>query len=360
MCACERSGNMRVWLYARLSRDEGDELNSLTNQQNIIREFAEKNNYTVVGESFDDNVSGMHFNRDGINKIYEVVENKLIDAVIVKDMSRLGRHKTQTALFIDYLRENDVKVLSVTENLDTSNENDDLIIGFKGLFNDMYARDISRKVRAGFLQKQKEGLVMIPPMGYFKDKNTKEILIMEEPANIVRRIFQMYLDGYGLKNIAHKLNDEGFKTPAYYQLKYLDKHQGYNKPEITTRYLWNGTAVKRVLTNEFYCGNLVNHKYMLDKINKQRKTYSANEQIRHDNAVPAIVNKEDFDKVQMLLESKKKNNVRSTSNKPYHRYTGLIKCGDCGSSFSCKIRKWKDKPDRIEYVCNSYHRYPQG
>lgn len=357
MCACERSGNMRVWLYARLSRDEDDELNSLTNQQNIIREFAEKSNYTVVGESFDDNVSGMHFNRDGINKIYEVVENKLIDAVIVKDMSRLGRHKTQTALFIDYLRENDVKVLSVTENLDTSNENDDLIIGFKGLFNDMYARDISRKVRAGFLQKQKEGLVMIPPMGYFKDKNTKEILIMEEPANIVRRIFQMYLDGYGLKNIAHKLNDEGFKTPAYYQLKYLDKHQGYNKPEITTRYLWNGTAVKRVLTNEFYCGNLVNHKYMLDKINKQRKIYSANEQIRHDNAVPAIVNKEDFDKVQMLLESKKKNNVRSTSNKPYHRYAGLIKCGDCSSSFSCKIRKWKDKPDRIEYVCNSYHRY---
>lgn len=357
MCACERSDSMRVWLYARLSRDEDDELNSLTNQQNIIREYADKNGFNIVGESFDDNVSGMHFNRDGINKIYEVVENKLIDAVIVKDMSRLGRHKTQTALFIDYLRENNVKVLSVTENLDTSNENDDLIIGFKGLFNDMYARDISRKVRAGFLQKQKEGLVMIPPMGYFKDKNTKEIVIMDEPANIVRGIFQMYLDGYGLKNIAHKLNDEGLKTPAYYQLKYLDKHQGYNKPEITTRYLWNGTAVKRVLTNEFYCGNLVNHKYMLDKINRQRKTYSANEQIRHDNAVPAIVSKEDYDKVQMLLESKKKDNVRANFDKPYHRYTGLIKCDDCGSSFSCKIRKWKDKPDRIEYVCNSYHRY---
>lgn len=348
---------MQVWLYARLSRDEDDELNSLTNQQNIIREYADKNSYTVVGESFDDNVSGMHFNREGINKIYEVVENKLIDAVIVKDMSRLGRHKTQTALFIDYLRENNVKVLSVTENLDTSNENDDLIIGFKGLFNDMYARDISRKVRAGFLQKQKEGLVMIPPMGCFKDKNTKEILIMEEPANIVRRIFQMYLDGYGLKNIAHKLNDDGLKTPAYYQLKYLDKHQGYNKPEITTRYLWNGTAVKRVLTNEFYCGNLVNHKYMLDKINRQRKTYSADEQIRHENAVPAIISKEDYDRVQMLLENKKRGNVRATFEKPYHRYTGLIKCADCGSSFSCKIRKWKDKPDRIEYVCNSYHRY---
>jgi len=86
MCACKRGEVMRVWLYARLSRDEDDELNSLTNQQNIIREYAEKNGYIVVGESFDDNVSGMHFNREGINKIYEAVENKSIDAVIVKDM----------------------------------------------------------------------------------------------------------------------------------------------------------------------------------------------------------------------------------------------------------------------------------
>ena len=137
---------MKVWLYSRLSRDEDDELNSLKNQQNIIREYAEKNCYTIVGESFDDNVSGMHFNREGINKIYEAVENKLIDAVIVKDMSRLGRHKTQTALFIDYLRENDVKVLSVTENLDTSNENDDLITSFE------VALQTIRKVKARVIE----------------------------------------------------------------------------------------------------------------------------------------------------------------------------------------------------------------
>lgn len=357
MCACERSAIMRVWLYARLSRDEDDELNSLTNQQNIIREYAEKNNFNIVGESFDDNVSGMHFNREGINKIYEIVESKKIDAVIVKDMSRLGRHKTQTALFIDYLRENDVKVLSVTENLDTSNENDDLIIGFKGLFNDMYARDISRKVRAGFLQKQKEGLVMIPPMGYFKDKNTGEILIMDEPANIVRRIFQMYLDGYGLKNIAQTLNNEGIKTPRFYQQKYIGKAIPYTKPEITSRYLWEGTAVKRILQNEFYTGTVVCHQSYTNKINHIRKNLPSDEHFRHENFVPAIIDKDVFDKVQNLLENKKNNNVRASTSKPYHRYTGLIKCGDCGSSFSCKIRKWKDKPDRIEYVCNSYHRY---
>ena len=122
---------MRVWLYYRLSRDEDDELNSLTNQRKIIYDYAVSQGHEIVGESFDDNVSGMHFNREGIDKIYDVVEQGRIDAIIVKDLSRLGRHRTQTALFIDYLREHDVRVLSATENIDTFNVNDDLIIGFK-------------------------------------------------------------------------------------------------------------------------------------------------------------------------------------------------------------------------------------
>lgn len=125
---------MKVWLYYRLSRDEDAELNSLTNQRNILVEYAKANNHEIVGESYDDNVSGMHFNREGINKIYEEVEKKSFETILVKDMSRLGRHKTQTAIFIDYLRENGINVVSVTENLDTGNESDDLIIGFKGLF----------------------------------------------------------------------------------------------------------------------------------------------------------------------------------------------------------------------------------
>ena len=129
---------MKVWLYYRLSRDEDEELNSLNNQRKIIYNFAVSNGHQVVGESFDDNVSGMHFNREGIDKIYEVVEAGKIEAIIVKDLSRLGRHRTQTALFIDYLRERNVRVLSATENIDTFNENDDLIIGFKGLVNDFY------------------------------------------------------------------------------------------------------------------------------------------------------------------------------------------------------------------------------
>ena len=146
---------MKVWLYYRLSRDEDKELNSLTNQKQILVDYCNNHEYEIVGESFDDNVSGMHFDRDGIEKIYEEVEKKSIDAVVVKDLSRLGRHKTQTAIFIDYLRQNDIRVLSVTENIDTSNEDDELIVGFKGIFNDMYCRDISKKIRAGYKQKQK-------------------------------------------------------------------------------------------------------------------------------------------------------------------------------------------------------------
>lgn len=348
---------MKVWLYYRLSRDEDAELNSLNNQRNILVEYANANNHEIVGESYDDNVSGMHFNRESINKIYEEVEKKSFETILVKDMSRLGRHKTQTAIFIDYLRENGINVVSVTENLDTGNESDDLIIGFKGLFNDMYARDISKKVRAGMNQKLKDGLVLTPPMGYFKDKNTNEIVIVEEHAEIIRRIFDMYLSGYGFNAIAKILNEEGLKSPAYYQKKLFGKNLGYNKPEIGRRYLWDNKGVKRILENEFYIGTVVNHKTYNNKINHIRKNLPEEEQYRHEKIVPAIIDEDKWKQVQFLISDKVKRNVRAGSNKPCHRYAGLIKCGDCGSCFVCKTRKWREHPDRIEYVCNGYHRY---
>lgn len=348
---------MKVWLYYRLSRDEDAELNSLNNQRNILVEYANANNHEIVGESFDDNVSGMHFNREGISKIYEQVENKAIDAIIVKDLSRLGRHRTQTAMFIDYLREHDVRVLSVTEYIDTSNEDDDLMIGFKGIFNDMYARDISKKIRAGYKQKQKNGIVITVPLGYFKDKNTNEIVIVEEEAEIVRKIFDLYLSGYGLKAIAKKLNDEGIKSPQYYQNKMYNKKLPSNKPEITVRYLWVNTTVKRILQNEFYIGTVTCHKTYTSKINHIRKVLPEEEQFKHENFAPAIISKDKWEQVQFLLSSKRNNNVRASSSNPCHRYTGLIECGDCGCTFVCKKRKWKDKPERIEYNCNGYHRY---
>lgn len=136
---------MRVWLYARLSGDDDPAQNSLQNQQEICRAFAEKRGDTIVGCSSDDNVSGMSFSRRGLDALAAAAQVGKIDAVLTKDLSRLGRHKTQTALFIDYLRDHQVRVISVTEGIDTFREEDDLILGVRGLMNDYYAKDIGKR-----------------------------------------------------------------------------------------------------------------------------------------------------------------------------------------------------------------------
>ena len=348
---------MRAWLYYRLSRDEDEELNSLTNQRSIIAGYAEKNGFTIAGESFDDNVSGMRFDRDGIEKICEAVEQNQIDAVIVKDLSRLGRHRTQTAVFIDYLKKHDVRVISVTENIDTSNENDDLVIGMKQIINDMYAKDASRKIRSTYRQKQKEGIVLIPPFGYFKDKNTRQVVIVEEAADTVRLIFKLYLDGYGFKQIAKKLNADGVHTPAYYQQTLLGKNVPHTWPQISKQQLWISTTIKRILENEFYAGTLICHKTRTDKINKTFRFIPPEEQYRHENAVPAIIDRETWQQAQFLLQKRVKDRVRAAPGQKIHRYTGIIECADCHSVCTARTRKLPQGGRRVEYICNTYHRY---
>ena len=348
---------MRAWLYYRLSRDEDEELNSLTNQRSIIAGYAEKNGFTIAGESFDDNVSGMHFDRDGIEKICEAVEQNQIDAVIVKDLSRLGRHRTQTAVFIDYLKKHDVRVISVTENIDTSNENDDLVIGMKQIINDMYAKDASRKIRSTYRQKQKEGIVIIPPFGYFKDKNTRQVVIVEEAADTVRLIFKLYLDGYGFKQIAKKLNADGVHTPAYYQQTLLGKNVPHTWPQISKQQLWISTTIKRILENEFYAGTLICHKTRTDKINQTFRFIPPEEQYRHENAVPAIIDRETWQQAQFLLQKRVKDRVRAAPGQKIHRYTGIIECADCHSVCTARTRKLPQGGRRVEYICNTYHRY---
>lgn len=347
---------MKVWLYYRLSRDEDEELNSLNNQRKIIYNFAVSNGHEVVGESFDDNVSGMHFNREGIDKIYEVVEAGKIEAIIVKDLSRLGRHRTQTALFIDYLREHDVRVLSATENIDTFNENDDLIIGFKGLVNDFYARDGSRRVRTGYRQKQKEGLVTIPPFGYFKDKNTKKVVIVDEAAETVRLIFSTYISGSGMKAIARTLNEQRRKTPALMQMELLNKRLPNTHDGILKKYLWDATMVARILRDESYIGTLICHKSERNKINKTFRFTDPEEQFRHENYLPMIVTREIWEQAQALLAERKEKNVRAGTNRGILRYGGLLRCKDCGRTFIGKRIKLKSG-ERVVYVCDTYHRY---
>lgn len=341
---------MRVWIYARLSNDDDQERNSLLNQQEICHGFAEQHGYTIVGQSFDDNVSGMKFNRRGLDELTAAVDADKIDAVIVKDLSRLGRHRTQTALFMDYLREHQVRVISATEGIDTFCDEDDLIIGIRGLMNDYYARDISKKIRAGYRQKQREGIVLTPPFGYWKDRNTNTIELHSEASETVQIIYSLYLQGLGQKEIARRLNALGRKTPAQLRAEQCGREVCAASKSKDGRYVWTYASVKNILVEEAYTGVLINHRS--ESNGGKAKRLEQAEWYRHENFFPVMIERDIWEKVQQKLKAQAR---PANGNKAKHRYAGLILCKECGSPFVPMIRYWNGKR-RVEYVCKGYHR----
>ena len=345
---------MRVWLYARLSNDDDPAQNSLQNQQEICQAFAEQHGYAIVGQSFDDNISGMSFDRRGLDELMVAVDADKIDAVIVKDLSRLGRHRTQTALFIDYLREHHVRVISATEGVDTFRDEDDLIIGVRGLMNDYYAKDIGKKIRAGYRQKQREGIVITPPFGYWKDKNTGQIKIDAEAAVTVQLIYSLYLQGCGQKEIARRLNAAGRKTPAQLRAERCGREVRHTHKTRDGQFLWTYASVKNILMEEAYTGVLINHRR--EYRNGKAQPISTGDWLRHENFYPEIIEKTTW----LLVQERLKQQARpAAGNRAKHRYAGLLSCRDCGDGFIPMIRYWNGS-QRVEYVCRGYHRNGKG
>lgn len=341
---------MRVWLYARLSNDDDAEQNSLENQLRITEDFALAQGHRIMGFSTDDNRSGMRFDRAGLEQLTQKVEAGEIDGVIVKDLSRLGRHRVQTALYIEYLLQKGVRVLSVTEALDTGNEEDDLIIGIRSLMNDCYARDIGNKIRSGYRQKQQEGIVIRVPFGYEKDRGTGTILPHPEAAETVKMIYKWYLSGLGLKEVARRLNALGRKTPARIQSERCGKTQ-------KRQYLWTYNSVRNVLREQAYTGVLVNHRYTVQ--NGKKLLVPADEQFRHEHYYPVLIERSAWEQVQRLLDEQTAyyHAARpAMSNHPSHRYAGLLQCADCGATFVPIIRRWNGA-ERTEYICKTYSRH---
>ena len=345
---------MRVWLYARLSNDDDREMNSLLNQREICQAFAKQYGYAIVGQSFDDNISGMSFDRRGLDELTAAVDADKIDAVIVKDLSRLGRHRTQTALFIDYLRERQVRVISATEGVDTFRDEDDLIIGVRGLMNDYYAKDIGRKIRAGYRQKQKDGIVITPPFGYWKDKNTGQIRIDAEAAVTVQLIYSLYLQGCGQKEIARRLNAAGRKTPAQLRTERCGREVRHTHKTRDGQFLWTYASVKNVLAEEAYTGVLVNHRR--EYLGGKARAVCEADWLRHENFYPVIIEKAIWQQVQTRLKQQARPAV---NNRTKHRYAGLLTCQECGNVFSPMIRYWNGSR-RVEYVCRGYQRNGKG
>ena len=187
------------------------------------------------------------------------------------------------------------------EDVDSANKNDDLIIGFKQIVNDLYCKDISRKVTAGVRQKQKDkGLMETLPMGYYKDRNTNKVCIDEEAADIIREIFSLYIQGYGMTAIAKQLNARGIKSPKFYMRRRIADW----KPNISKRYLWVQTAVKRILTNELYIRVMVNHKTVSNKIRKTKSAIPAEERFRHPDFCDPIIEESVWKQAQYLLKER--------------------------------------------------------
>lgn len=342
--------SMKVWVYSRLSNDDDREMNSLLNQQEICRAFAERQGYQIIGQSSDDNASGMNFSRRGLDELTAAVDVGSLDAVLVKDLSRLGRHRTQTALFIDYLREHGVRVISVTEGLDTASDEDDLVIGVRGLMNDYYARDIGKKIRSGYRQKQREGIVITPPFGYWKDRNTNTIELHPEASETVRMVYSLYLQGHGQKEIARRLNALGRKTPAQLRAEQCGREVCVASKTGNGRYVWTYASVKNILVEEAYTGVLINHRSETN--GGKAKRLEQKEWYRHENFFPAMIERDIWEKVQQKLKAQAR---PANGNKAKHRYAGLILCRECGSPFVPMIRYWNGKR-RVEYVCKGYHR----
>ena len=348
------NNNYLVGLYIRLSREDEDkthESESISNQKSLLLQYTKENNLKVYDMYIDDGYSGTNFNRPNFNRLIKDIELGKINMVITKDMSRLGRDYIGTGNLIEkYFPEHNVRYIAITDNIDTfldSSNND--IAPFKAIMNDMYAKDISKKIKSSLKAKQKEGkwVGSKTPFGYIKDPNNKNHLIIEEEqAHIVKRIYNMCLDGLSFYKISKELTNEGIKTPAqYYEYKW---RSNYN-----CKYgMWHSKTIYDILTNRIYTGDTVQNKrtkvnYKIKKIIKNKPS----QYIVVENTHEAIIDKEMFYEVQKRIPK----NVGRSEKKETHLLDGLLDCGDCGHRISIGPRRKKD--NRCYTICNYYRTY---
>ena len=319
-------------LYLRLSRDDGTvtDSESIINQKAFLLEYARENSLNVVEIFSDDGYSGLSFDRPDFNRMINMIEEKKINTVVTKDLSRLGRDYIEVGKYIDkYFPTHGIRYIAVNDGIDTESANSmNDMTPFRAVFNDMYAKDISKKVRTALTTKKINGKFIgsQPPYGYKKDPNNKNHLIIdEETAVYVRQIYKDFLTGETVLGIAHKLSMNKVPTPS--QQKKLTATQKAFKG------IWNDAIIRRILTNPTYAGNLAQNttrkvSYKVDK--KVRLPQS--EWIIIKGAHEPIISQEDFDAVAEIL-SKRSYNKRKRSGQP-HLLSGLVFCKDCGGSMS--------------------------
>ncbi|MCL2860232.1 MAG: recombinase family protein [Oscillospiraceae bacterium] len=349
----------KVAMYIRLSRedDENDEKyvsESIINQKSMLITFAKDNKLDVYDTYIDDGYSGTTFDRPDFSRMIKDIENKKVNMVITKDLSRLGRDYIQTGHYLEkFFPEKQVRYISILDEIDTGIENSSNdITPFKAILNDLYAKDISKKVKAVQVDKVRKGLYIggKAPYGYKKDETNKNLLIIDEEASIiVKLIFELYLKGESLRGIAEILTNRGIKTPSEY------KKMNYSYQALTFG-MWNQNRIKAILTSEMYIGNMVQHKNK--KINyksKKRIELPKSEWITVENTHEAIIDNNIFYRVQKLIKATC--NVWETKYNHEYLLNGLVYCNDCGKKMQLLVRH-RNGHDGRNLRCSTYANRP--
>lgn len=319
-------------LYCRLSQDDGIEgdSNSIQNQKAILQKFAEDHHFPSPCFYVDDGFSGGNFQRPASQQMISDMENGEIGIIVTKDLSRLGRNQLHTGLYIEErFPMFGVRYIAINDNVDTDSSESNDLMPFKNLFNEWFIRDTSRKIRAVLKAKAERGerLGSRAPYGYRKAPDTKKLIVDEEAAAIVRRIFAMCASGSGPSQIARILKKEQILTPTMYA--YTRYGITHTCLDTAHPYNWSDSAIANLLENEIYLGNTVNMKHSSRSYkDKRRVEHPREECMVFENTHPALITREVWDIVQRV----RKNKRRLTKMEEQNKYSGLVFCADCGSN----------------------------
>lgn len=344
-------------LYLRLSRDDenyGDSV-SIETQRTILRQFVKDNGFHVVDEYVDDGWTGTNFDRPAFKRMIEDVESGRINCIITKDLSRFGREHVMMGYYLEfYFVEKNVRYIAVSDGEDTEKGLSDFV-PFKNLFNEWYAKDTSRKIKASMNAKFKAGerTCAYAPVGYKKHPEIKNKLAVDEETKwIIEKIYGYALLGHGAGKITKKLIEEKVPTPGYINYKRIGTFANiYAGASEEKAYAWTIAQVKSILKDETYIGNTVHYRESnVSYKNKHRIRKDKSEWLRVENTHEAIISKEDFEKVQQMIDVRRRSQKEV---KDTQIFAGLVKCADCGWSLGYSINKSVKVPFHY-FKCSRY------
>ena len=348
----KKSRDVTAFLYERLSRDDNleGESYSIGNQKKLLAKVAKEKGYTNLVHFLDDGISGVTMNRPGFVEMICQLEQGKAAAVFVKDLSRLGRNYIEVGrLTEEFFPNYDIRLVAVSDNIDTA-EGENELAPIRNLFNEWYARDISKKRRISNKIKGNAGEPMgQPPYGYIKDPNDpKHWIVDDEAAQVVRRVYSMTLEGFGTEQIAAQLEKDDVLTPRAYWLTKGIKRPGKGRQQSPTK--WNSSTITKILSLQEYCGDILNFKtYSKSYKNKKRIDNDRENWVVFQDVHEAIIERAVYEQVQ---QKRGKIRKRRTNNGEHNMFSGLLVCADCGSNLHFHFNQ--GNPEIKYFNCSNY------